>query len=469
MLNITLTILPIVLSLSAPDAENDWPRFRGANGSGLGAGHLPSECSAGKNLAWKSSVPLGRSSPIVSRDDLFLTAEEGDERVVMCLSASTGETRWRKSSTKARKEVASGLNGPSTPTPVIERDRLIAFFPDIGLLAYDRGGKELWRTPVGPFKSMHGISSSPILVDGLVVILADQIGDSFLAAYRADTGAPAWRMDRASGLAGGYSTPAVYKPAGGQAQVIASGALEVTGYEAATGKRIWWATGLTNSPVTIPLVDGDTLYLCEPPGEPLPFSMVADSDKDKDGKITMAEAGDPSMIRLFESIDKTAGNGDGAVDKEEWDKAWKTFVGRGGLASLKLGEPGDRSGSVTRLYTKALPYVPSPLLAGGALFVVRDGGVVMTFEPGSGKVLKQGRLKEGTGKYYASPVAGDGKVFLVDEDGKVSVITARPEWEELSAGELGETCIATPAIAGGRLFIRGKKTLFAFAQAEKKA
>jgi len=112
--------------------------------------------------------------------------------------------------------------------------------------------------------------------------------------------------------------------------------------------------------------------------------------------------------------------------------------------------------------------VPTPVLAGGALFVVRDGGIVMTFDPGTGDVIRQGRLPEATGKYYASPVAADGKVVLVDDSGKISVIAARPEWEVISSADLGEPCMATPAIAGGRIHFRGRKTLLTFSAGERR-
>jgi outer membrane protein assembly factor BamB len=469
MIETILPVLSLVLTAAAPDASADWPRFRGPNGAGVaGPGRLPEACAPEKNLAWKVPVPPGRSSPIVSGGLLFLTGEEGDERVVLCLKASTGETVWRRSAAKARKEVMSRLNGASTPTPAADGDRVVAFFPDIGLLAFDRTGRELWRTPLGPFRSMHGLAASPVIVDGLVVLSFDQMGDSSIAAFRLETGAEVWRAPRASGLTGSYSTPVVRRPSCGPAEVVLAGALEATGYEAATGRRTWWATGLTISPVAVPLVDGDAVYLCEPMHEQVPFSMIAGLDKDKDGRVTPAEAGDPSWTLMIESVDRAAGNGDGAVDRAEWDRAFGKDAGNGGLTCLGLEAPGDRGGAVRWRYKKSLPYIPSPLLAGGALFVVNDGGVVETFDPATGRLVRQARLTGGTGKYYASPVAGDGKVFLVDEDGKVTVIAARPEWEEVSSGELGETCQATPAIAGGRIHLRGRKTLFTFSALERR-
>ena len=115
-------------------------------------------------------------------------------------------------------------------------------------------------------------------------------------------------------------------------------------------------------------------------------------------------------------------------------------------------------------YKKSVPYVASPVLYDGVLYLIRDQGVFMAIKAADGEVLKVGRLKKGGGQFYASPVAADGKVFVVDTAGRFTVLKAGAEWEELSATEFGEDVIATPAICDGRIYVRTKSKLYCFSQ-----
>ena len=116
-------------------------------------------------------------------------------------------------------------------------------------------------------------------------------------------------------------------------------------------------------------------------------------------------------------------------------------------------------------YQRPVPQVPSTLLYGGTLFMVNDSGILISFDPSTGRVIKQGRLKGAIDKYFASPVAADGKLFLVSQDGTVSAVTARGEWETIAVSSLDDEVFATPAIADGRLYVRTTKTLYAFGEA----
>jgi hypothetical protein len=251
---------------------------------------------------------------------------------------------------------------------------------------------------------------------------------------------------------------------GAEARVIVSGPFELTGYTVSSGERVWWATGLTNAPVGLPVVDGERVYVCEPVGEANSFKNALAYDKDGDGKLSRKEfEGEPALVALIDRVDTAWGNGDGVVDESEFEKAFGLFVGNGGLAAVRLGGKGD----ITRTHvawrqTKGLPYVPSVLSYRQTLFAVRDGGILTSYDAASGEIKKQARLEGAEGTYYASPVAGDGKVFLVSEAGKASVVSAKPEWELLASSDLGEKVLATPALAGGRVYVRTEKTLFCF-------
>ncbi len=446
---------------SSPVPEGDWPRFRGPNGSGVLDGkELPPSLDPAKCLAWKLDVPPGTSSPVVAGGRLFLTGAEGEERIVLAIDAATGKELWRKSFRRERTEASNGMNGPASPTPAAGGGAVFVFFPEIGLIALEAGGEERWRKPLGPFRSMHGIASSPVFAEGKVLLLIDHLATSYLAAFDAASGKEAWKTERASGVTGGYSSPAV-TGTGSEARVIVAGAFELTAYAVSGGERVWWATGLTNAPVGLPVVDEERVYVCEPVGESHPFKEALKYDKDGDGKISRDEmAGEPAFLSLLERIDTAWGNGDGAVEASEFEKAFGLFVGNGGLAAVRLGGKGD----VTRTHlawrqTKGLPYVPSVILYRQTLFAVRDGGILTSFDPATGAVRKQARLEGAEGSYYASPVAGDGKLIFLSESGKVSMVKAQPEWELLSSSDLGERAYATPAISEGRVYLRTGKTL----------
>jgi len=301
-------------------------------------------------------------------------------------------------------------------------------------------------------------------------LLVDTPEQAYLAAFDGETGKQIWKVDRPIGFLGSYTTPVAYTPADGPAQIVVAGAVELTGYRAKTGERLWWAQGLTNGPAAPPLIAGDSIYTLEPTDiEPPPFSqMLKQFDRSKNGKIELSEVSTDTvnnkiMYRLFRSADKNSGNGDGVVTEEEWNHAFASGGANTGLVRTRLNGKGDVTKThVVWRYTKGLPYITGPLLYKDVLYVIRGGGILATFNPETGQLLGQERLRDAIGDYYASPVAGDGKIYFVNKDGKVSVIRAGAKWEMLSSGDLDEQVIATPAIAGGRIYVRTEGTLYCF-------
>ena len=447
------------------DGREDWPRFRGVNGAGVSTSRgLPVEFGPTKNVVWKVKSPPGSSSPIIVGGKLYFSSFEGKTRTLHCLDAATGKTLWAKSVTKVRDENATAPNGPATPTPVCDGKNVFVLYPDAGLFSYSVSGEDRWHVDLAPFHSMHGIASSLVIVDDLLIVVADQLAGSYVAAYYIGTGKEAWKSDRVDGIIGGYSTPAVYRPAGEAPRLVVSGPLEVVGYDAVTGKRVWWLDGVTNTPISLPVIWHERVFLCEPVGEPVPFSIMSGLDKNKDGKISLEEVkSNVSMSRLIERIDKGWGNHTGLVGQAEWDKAWASMAHKGGLVAVELGGSGDVSQTHVRwTYRKALPSIPSALLYDDLVYVVRDGGILSAFEAASGKLVKQARVEPKSRKYYASPIAADGLIFLLDTEGGLSVVKAGRDWKPLAQNELGEACWATPAISDGRLYVRTDKSLYCF-------
>jgi outer membrane protein assembly factor BamB len=153
---------------------SDWPRFRGPDGTGVSADRgLPAEIGREKNVLWSARTPKGNSSPIIVGGRVFITGHEGAERIALCYDSETGKQIWRKSVATARTETFHPLNGPTTPTPATDGRNIFVFFPDFGLIKYDRDGKELWRTQLGPFSSVQGLAASPLYVEGRVILLVD--------------------------------------------------------------------------------------------------------------------------------------------------------------------------------------------------------------------------------------------------------------------------------------------------------
>ena len=457
----------LILALVLPAAE--WTRYRGPNGSGVSPDTgLPSEVGKEKNLVWKTAAPKGNSSPIVVGNRVFLTGHQEDERILLCFDARTGRELWRSSIRRARKEDFHPINGPVTPTPATDGVNVYVFFPEYGLLSFSFDGKERWRVPLGPFDSIQGLAASPLYEDGLVVLLIDQPHDSYIAGFDAKTGKSRWKITRPSGFMGGYSTPAVYRPKSGPAQLVTAGAMEVTAYQLLTGERIWWWSGGNMAPAALPVIDGDTLYTLEPVGEGAPpFSRMLYVDKNKDGKVQLDEydRNTPDgaiMYRVMKSVDEFFGNKDGAVDEAEYNKAF-AVTDSGGLHAIRVGSKGELAKSSIRWrHTKSLPYVTSPVIYQGIVYVVKDGGIMQALDAENGQVLKQGRLKDAGGEYYASPIAAGGKLFFLDKDGKLSIVKAGKDWEILSTSDLDEQAIATPAIAYNKLFVRTAGTLYCF-------
>ena len=285
----------------------------------------------------------------------------------------------------------SRLNGPAAPTPVTDGENVYVFFADFGLTAYDLDGNTLWEVPLGPFRSEHGMVSSPVLADGKVFVVADLMNDSFAAAFDTATGKTLWKVDRPNTL-GGYATPVVYQPEAGPVELIVPGPFELVSYDADTGEKLWWMTRLAHQPKSFPIIHGDTLYVnvlgllgTYPPYD----KMLERFDQNADGAITQDELDNRGWVgRNFTGFDL---NRNDRLDEEEWSKV----VGaESALWAVRLGGRGDVTDThVLWNHKKSLPNVPAPVIYKDVLYLVRSGGILTALDPETGQVLKRGRLK----------------------------------------------------------------------------
>jgi outer membrane protein assembly factor BamB len=195
-----------------------------------------------------------------------------------------------------------------------------------------------------------------------------------------------------------------------------------------------------------------------------PFAEVlARQDLDRDGRLSRDEIVDErAKARFAEYLDL---DDTGFLEERDWDQFRMRRAGMSSVWAFRLGGEGDMTDrSLLWKSSRSLPNVPSPLLYRGVLYTLKEGGVLTALDPRSGEVVKQGRLTGAPGGYSASPVAADGKLYTVSEDGAVTVIRAGADWEVLTVNDLDAPAKATPAITGGRLYVRTATALFCFEQ-----
>lgn len=424
-----------LLSLPVGGADlGQWPQWRGPDSQGVSAEKgLPEQWSATQNVRWKLGIPgRGHSSPIVWGKTLFLTTaiegevvpgagavkhmDEGKEFVhpdavgadrrhtlkVLAVDAESGRllwesTAWEGTPYDSRHRKASF----ASLTPATDGRRVYAFFASEGLYCYDFQGKLVWKASVGGVAQMGvGAGASPLLYGNLVIVLCDEDSGekSFLAAFDKETGKEAWRVPRKVQVS--WASPIIVH-AGARDELIAAGAENLIAYDPATGKELWRSKGLESNAVPTPVAGEDTVILT---------------------------SGYPTKIAV----------------------------------AIRPGGSGDVTDTPRVLwkYNKGTAYVPSPIVYGGLVYLITDKGLVTCLDVKTGEVKYEGGRIPVPATFTASPVAFDGKILLSSEDGDTYVLKAGPQHEVLHTNALGEPIFASPALAGGHIYIRGEKNLY---------
>lgn len=421
----------------APAPDSDWPALRGADGRGVSAETgLPIEWSAENNVAWKTAIPgRGHSSPIVTGDRIFLTTAirrdpiEGHDAVrhvmpdgtdflhpdsvdaeylheyrVLSLDADGGEILWDVQVAEgAPYDDRHSASSYASPTPATDGERVYAYFGTPGLFALDFDGNVLWHADLGQMATLGmGVGTSPLLHEGLVIVQADlELGaESFIVALDTTTGEEVWRTAR-EGISVTWTTP-VLVDTGTRTELVTSGNELLVSYDPGTGEELWRMEGLQSNSIHRPLVHGN---------------------------LVIHTAGYPTKI----------------------------------MKAVRLGGSGDLTGSdhLVWSYNKGTAYVASSLVYDGIVYALADNGVVTALDADTGEVIYEGGRPPVPQRFFASPIAYDGKILLIGEDGEIFVVRAGPEFEVLSTNSMGEKLWASPAIADGRIYIRGLEHLFA--------
>jgi outer membrane protein assembly factor BamB len=242
--------------------------------------------------------------------------------------------------------------------------------------------------------------------------------------------------------------------------LLVYGSAWIDAYDPETGRTLWAHTGVGVGPVSSPVVAGDTVYVAAPNhgenGWPPFEGIAAEHDKDGDGKITREEVAEAWLIQHFGWLDR---DGNDVITESDWTELGKEVtVDHWGAYAVALG--GEKPQTVWN-YRKNVSEIASPLVHDG-VFYMAEKGVLTSLDAKTGELIKRDRVGEGSPKIYASPIAGDGKVYVGTLDGTMVTLSARGEWEKLASVDLGDEIWATPAIADGTLYVRTRGKLYAF-------
>ena len=465
------TAMLLATSAFGADSSLVWPRFRGPGGSGVADDQKPPvEIGADKNMKWKVSVSDGLSSPIVVGDKVVITAFNDGKLYTIAYRRADGKEVWRAQAPAREIEPYNKAEGsPAASTPATDGERIVSYFGSCGLVCYDFAGKELWKFELPPARlpGAFGSGVSPIVADGVVVIVRDQTKDSSIVALDSATGLPKWERKRQSPAS--YCTPVVWDTPAGK-QVVAAGHARLVGYDLRTGAERWTVLGMPTACCSSPVIADGTLFFAGwSPGGPedkenqMPSydSLLKEHDADKDGALARPEV-EKQIGEFFDSQDI---NKDGKITRDEWDAILKFMSeGKNTAFALAAGGTGDVTEShVLWKQTKGLPYVASAIVYRGQLVMVKDGGIITAYDAKTGKQIYSGRGAAG-GKYYASPVAANGLIYCMSLDGTLTVMKAGSDQPKVVARseKLGERTAATPAIADDTLYVRTEKHLYAF-------
>jgi outer membrane protein assembly factor BamB len=468
----------------------EWTRFRGPNGAGVADGQKPPVTfGPDDKVLWKQALPPGHSSPIVWRDHIFLTAVDDGALVLMALRQRDGTRLWQHRVPAEGLEKTHPFSSPASSTPATDGERVYAYFGSYGVVAVDFDGKEVWKRPLQLLPNMYGTGTSPIVVDGKVILQIDGGStESHLLALDAVTGQTAWQVPRPL-LRDGWSTPIVARH-DGEDEIITVGTSRVVAY-GLDGSERWWVAGLPERPITVAVAGAGLLFASAAgtgaPSDPIDIpswtTLLSRYDADKDGRIAAKELPPEDGIHLRAEVPREApGNflplvrvlhlADADKDEVLTAEEWNVLMGwvKSNQNNVMAIRPGGR-GDSTRAHVawtaqRGVPEMPSLLFYRDRLYLVRDGGMVTSYVADSGAVVLDRHRLGALGQYVASPVAADGRIYAASHTGTIVVFRAADTLDVLARNDLGESITATPAIADDTIYVRTERHLWAFGERE---
>jgi outer membrane protein assembly factor BamB len=413
---------------AAPDAtaEKYWPQWRGPYATGVSrTADPPVEWSETKNIRWKTEIPgRGSGTPVIWGDKVFVLtavpvgvdaaaahAPLGGSRtrvphrfVVMAIDRRSGKVAWERTAREVPPHEGSHPQWGTyaSSSAMTDGQRVYAFFDSFGLYAYDTDGKLLWEKDLGDKKMRQefGEGQTPVLFGNRIVVQWDHQGQSFITALDKMTGAELWRTERQE--IDSWGTPLVVEQ-DGRAQVIAAAMNKVRSYDLETGKVVWEGPGLTMNPIPSPVYE--------------------------DGMVFATSGFRGNALRAVR------------------------------LADAK----GDITGTSAVVWSldHDTPYVPSPLLYDGVLYLLKsNSGILSAYDAKTGKPHYQLQRLEGVPNVFASPVGAKGRIYVPGQEGTTLVIKQGPAYEVLATNVLDDGFNASPALVDGEIYLRGAKYLY---------
>jgi outer membrane protein assembly factor BamB len=435
-LSMALMVLCVILISGGGILAQDWPGWRG-DGRGISREkNLPTKWSENEGVKWKTPIPgAGHSSPIVWGNRVFIsTAVAQDPNVetfrggvymggnstkpdeseyayrVMCFDANQGSVLWSTAVAKQNpKTRRHQKNTYASETPVTDGRGVFVSFGAVGLYAVDFEGHVVWQRDLGPMRQSRGwgTSASPVLFRNTVIVNCDSDDGSYLAAFDKATGNPVWRTERKEGAS--WGTPFLFE-AGGRTTIVTNASRRMRGYDAATGELRWECGG--GSMITVPSpVAAQGLVFLSSGHNLLPQRPIIAVRPEASGDITLP-----------------------AGQSQSQGVAWS-----------------QRSGGA---------YVTSPIAIDEYLYVPLDNGSLTCYEARTGKAVYEGQKLGVRNTITASPIAGDGKIYVQTEGGECYVVKPGPEFEILAVNKLDEIFCASPAASAGKIYLRGRKHLY---------
>lgn len=445
----------------------DWSQFRGANGCGISTSKgLPVEFSAEKST-WRAKVGDGVGSPVIANGRVFTTGMTGGGKCgVFAFDAASGKALWKTEFDTGKLPRITPPNSHASSTPAADADRVYVYFSTIGIIAFDAAtGKEAWRytMPKPNYLMDWGAASSPVIYQDMIFFCQDDDLTPFVVAIDAKTGKERWKTPRKEMLAG-YALPVMCE-ANGRTDLVIAGSGKLKGYDPETGKEVWTCNTMLRTVMTSPVVRDGVIYIAvQSYGDStrtLKHALLEWLDTNQDGRLQREEMPEEFLER-FDISDK---NHDKIIGPDEIDTAFQDPANMVGGGNTIQAVRGGGTGDVTKTHViwnidpKTPSNLSSPLLTNGRLHVVKAGGLSSCYDAATGKALWERSRLGNFGDYFASPIAADGKVFFAGRNGFIVVLEDAPELKVLAKNDLGEEIIATPAVAGGRLFVRTRESL----------
>ena len=468
-------------------AADDWPQFRGPNCTGISrtSRDLPVTFSSTDNVAWTVDVGDGIGSPVVAAGRVFVTGMMDDETLgVFALDLQSGNSLWRRTWDVGTLPEIHETNSHASTTVAANADRIFFYFSSLGMIALDaQTGDDVWhrKLPVPFFVFKWGPGMSPVLHEHRLFFCQDD--DLYPALYAFDeaTGEILWKDDRYD-MAVNYSHPVLCETPDGEELVVAGTGMLI-GYDLTTGRRKWFAKSLLRNIKTTPVSRDGIVYVSLQSGG-IANQWLASADQvetgNNDGKLSKDEieaiVGVSSVPPAFYERTFRRGdlNEDGVLEGQELDLAFlhpNNFAG----ARFDAADPADERiqavrgggvGDVTETHvlwnhvTRHTDHIVSPLILEQQMLLVKGGGITTLFSTGDGEPLRGPKRIPNTCDYFASPVCGDGKIYVAGANGTVVVLSVDNKLAVLAKNDFGESILATPAIAESSLLFRTRTKLY---------